>query len=76
MTEIAALAVEALGINPPPRFDYTGGDRGWKGDVPIVRLDSSRIRTLGWTPQFNSREAMRRSLNDMAKERVDDCVPA
>jgi len=68
--------MEALGINPMPRFEYTGGDRGWKGDVPIVRLDSSRIRALGWTPQFNSREAMRQSLNDMAQERVDDCVPA
>ena len=76
VTEIAELAVETLGINPQPRFDYTGGDRGWKGDVPIVRLDSSRIRALGWTPQFNSREAMRQSLNDMAQERVDDCVPA
>ena len=29
-------------------FDYTGGDRGWKGDVPVVRLDSDRIRALGW----------------------------
>jgi len=76
VTEIAELAVEALGISPMPHFEYTGGDRGWKGDVPIVRLDSSRIRALGWTPQFNSREAMRRSLHDMAQERVDDCVPA
>ncbi len=25
------------------RFDFTGGDRGWKGDVPVVRFDSSRI---------------------------------
>jgi UDP-glucose 4-epimerase len=76
VTKIAELAVETLGVNPPPRFEYTGGDRGWKGDVPIVRLDSTRIRALGWVPRFNSREAMRRSLNDMAKERVDDCVPA
>ena len=30
-------------------FEYTGGDRGWKGDVPIVRLDTERIRALGWT---------------------------
>jgi UDP-glucose 4-epimerase len=80
VTEIAELAAEALGIHPRPCFDYTGGDRGWKGDVPFVRLDSSRIRVLGWTPQFNSREAIRQSLNDMAnhlaKEPVDDCVSA
>jgi UDP-glucose 4-epimerase len=81
VTEIAKIAVECLGIDPMPHFDYTGGDRGWKGDVPIVRLDSSRIRALGWEPRFTSREAMRRSINEMvsefAKERVNDhCVTA
>jgi UDP-glucose 4-epimerase len=81
VTEIAGHAVEALKINPAPRFDYTGGDRGWKGDVPIVRLDSTRIRALGWKPRFNSREAIWQCLNEMAselaKERVhDDCLPA
>ena len=80
VTEIAEMAAECLGIDPMPHFDYTGGDRGWKGDVPIVRLDSSRIRALGWTPRFSSREAMRRSLDEMvselAKERVHDYVPA
>ena len=29
-------------------YEYTGGDRGWKGDVPVVRLDTERIRALGW----------------------------
>ena len=36
--EIADLAVECLGL-PSVRYEYTGGDRGWKGDVPVVRLD-------------------------------------
>jgi UDP-glucose 4-epimerase len=81
VTEIAELAVEALGIDPMPLFEYTGGNRGWKGDVPVVRLDSSRIRTLGWKPRLSSREAVRQSLQEMpgelAKELVDDeCVPA
>ena len=31
-------------------LDYTGGDRGWKGDVPVVRIATDRIRGLGWTP--------------------------
>lgn len=63
VTEIAELAVEVAGLPAgKTRFDYTGGDRGWKGDVPIVRLDTSRIRALGWTHTMSSREAMRQSM--------------
>ena len=40
-----------LGLDPADvRYEYTGGDRGWKGDVPVVRLNTDRIRALGWTP--------------------------
>ena len=38
--EIAELAVECVGLAPDSvRFAFTGGDRGWKGDVPVVRLE-------------------------------------
>lgn len=60
--EIAELAVECLGLDPKPRFEYSGGNRGWKGDVPVVRLNTDRIRALGWSVRLNSREALRRSL--------------
>jgi UDP-glucose 4-epimerase len=67
--EIAELAVECVGL--PERsvtFLFTGGDRGWKGDVPVVRLDSGRIRALGWRCQMTSREALRRSILAMIPE--------
>ena len=71
VTEIAEMAVEAIGLRQRPCFVYTGGDRGWKGDVPVVRLDTTRIRSLGWTPELNCREAVQRSLQEMvADERV------
>ena len=71
VTEIAEMAVEALGLDHRPYFVYTGGDRGWKGDVPLVRLDTARIRALGWAPVLNCREAVQRSLEEMvADERV------
>ena len=61
--EIAGLAVECVGLRPDQvRFEYSGGDRGWKGDVPIVRLDTTRIRSLGWRCEASSREALRRSM--------------
>lgn len=71
VTEIAEMAVECLGLRAKPQFDYTGGDRGWKGDVPVVRLDTARIRALGWQPALNSRDAIYRSLKELiADERV------
>jgi UDP-glucose 4-epimerase len=71
VTEIAELAVECIGLSPRPRFDYSGGDRGWKGDVPIVRLNTERIRALGWTCRRGSREALREAiLSLIADERI------
>jgi len=49
-------------LAPKPVFEYSGGNRGWKGDVPIVRLNTDRIRALGWTCQRSTRDALRESL--------------
>jgi UDP-glucose 4-epimerase len=65
VTEIAELAVEVVGLKQKPEFEYTGGDRGWKGDVPIVRLNTNRIRSLGWKNKFNTREALQASLKSL-----------
>lgn len=63
VTEIAELAVDVLGMPPGSvPFAYTGGDRGWKGDVPVIRLAIDRIRALGWAPRHDSRAALRASL--------------
>jgi UDP-glucose 4-epimerase len=71
VTEIAHLAVETLSLVNQPVLEYSGGRCGWRGDVPVVRLDSSRIRALGWFPKWNSREAVRHSLQELiADERV------
>jgi UDP-glucose 4-epimerase len=64
--EIAELALEAVGLDPestPVR--YGTGSRGWKGDVPVVRLNTDRIRSLGWAPSTDSAGALRASLRAM-----------
>ena len=69
VTEIADLAAECVGLEPARvDYQYTGGDRGWKGDVPIVRLDTRRIRALGWSNEMGSREALRESMLAMLPE--------
>jgi UDP-glucose 4-epimerase len=69
VTEIAHLAAECAGLNPSDvKFEYTGGDRGWKGDVPIVRLNTDRIRGLGWVCGSGSRQALRDSMMAMLSD--------
>jgi UDP-glucose 4-epimerase len=66
VTEIAHLAVECAGLNSRDvTFEYTGGNRGWKGDVPIVRLNADRIGRLGWKCGSGSRDALRDSMMSM-----------
>lgn len=55
--EIAQLAAETRGISEI-KYNYGGERAGWRGDVPIVQLDTSRLISLGWKPQRNSRQAI------------------
>jgi UDP-glucose 4-epimerase len=69
VTEIAELAVDAMGLRRGSvRFLYSGGDRGWKGDVPIVRLNTSRIRSLGWSRSRGTAQALQDSLGALIRD--------
>jgi len=61
VNEIALLAAECLELTNV-KFNYAGGDRGWKGDVPIVRLNTDRIKSLGWVCQRTTKEALKASI--------------
>jgi len=41
-----------------PRLSFSGGRRGWIGDIPMIHLDTSRIRSIGWRPKRSIREAV------------------
>jgi UDP-glucose 4-epimerase len=69
VTQIADLVVAELGLRRSGvRYDYTGGDRGWKGDVPKVLFDVRKIHGLGWRARRNSLEALRDSVRSMVAE--------
>jgi UDP-glucose 4-epimerase len=68
VTEIAELTVSTLQLPPAGvRFSYSGGDRGWKGDVPLVRIRNDKLKSLGWRPRHTSREAMEKAITAMAQ---------
>lgn len=64
VNEIAAIAIDLLSLRDV-RLVHTGGDRGWKGDVPIVRLNTAKIRSTGWTNARTCAEAIRDSLSQL-----------
>lgn len=67
--EIADLVVQELMLNVSKvQYEFTGGDRGWKGDIPIVRFDLAKIKLFGWSSQYSSREALRHSIRAMIQE--------
>jgi UDP-glucose 4-epimerase len=68
VTAIADIVSDELGVDP--EYAYTGGDRGWTGDVPKMRLSIERLAALDWEPSIESDEAVRRS----ARELIDEIV--
>ncbi|SER11621.1 NAD-dependent epimerase/dehydratase family protein [Natrinema salaciae] len=63
---IAAIVAEELGVDP--EREYTGGERGWTGDVPKMRLSIEKLSALGWEPRLSSDEAVRRSTREIVDE--------
>lgn len=63
---IAEIVSEEMGLNP--RFRFTGGDRGWKGDVPVMLLSVEKLKALGWRPKFRSEEAVRKAVRDLLED--------
>ena len=63
VTHIAETVVDVLGLTNV-EFKYTGGDRGWKGDVPRFSYDISKVLGTGWSPKFTSDEAVRQTVID------------
>lgn len=57
VTELAETMVDILDLQSV-EFTYTGGERGWTGDVSKNLLDITRIKELGWRPETGIREGM------------------
>jgi UDP-glucose 4-epimerase len=56
-----ALITARMGLQPT--IEKTGGTRGWAGDSPLIHLDTTKIRSLGWAPTLTIPEAIGRTLD-------------
>jgi len=59
--ESIATITAHLGV--APELEYGGGTRGWLGDSPLIHLDCTRIRALGWQPTLSIPEGIRRTVD-------------
>jgi UDP-glucose 4-epimerase len=67
VTEVANLILQEMGLKDVP-FEFAGGARGWPGDSPLVHLDTTKLKALGWAPQISIEEGLRRTVRYL-KER-------
>ncbi|WP_115865012.1 NAD-dependent epimerase/dehydratase family protein [Halorussus litoreus] len=66
VTRIAELVSDVVGCDP--EFEYTGGDRGWTGDVPKMRLSIEKASAIGWSPERESAQAVRTAAEQLYDE--------
>ena len=67
--EIAQMVIEEMGLNA--KIEYTGGDRGWVGDVPEFNYNLDKIHKLGWEAKNTSNEAVRKAIRYILE--IDKC---
>lgn len=63
VTRIADIICEELGLCDV-EYCYTGGEGGWKGDVPRFRYCMDKIQKAGWSAVFTSDEAVRKTVRE------------
>ncbi len=67
VTRIGELIVQELGLENV-QFRFTGGSRGWTGDVPIMMLSTKKIQDLGFKFTVNSEDAVRQAIKEVLKK--------
>ena len=64
--EIAEMVIEEMKLDA--QIEYSGGDRGWVGDVPEFRYDLSKINSLGWNAKHNSNDSVRLAIQKILEK--------
>jgi len=62
--QIADEVTRAMGLSGV-KYEHTGGERGWLGDMPFVFLDNKKLRSTGWKPSMNSAKAVFTAAKEM-----------
>lgn len=64
---IARIVVEETGCTGAS-IEYTGGDRGWAGDIPRAMLAIDKMLQIGFDVNYNSEDAIRHTARALIEE--------
>ena len=64
---IAEIVVEETGCRDAS-IEYTGGDRGWAGDIPRAMLSIEKMLSTGYDVKYNSEAAVRHTTKCLIEE--------
>ncbi len=64
VNQIAKMVIKGLELKNVKIY-HTKGDRGWKGDVPIIWLSNNKLNSLGFKFEYSSEEAVRQTIEDL-----------
>jgi UDP-glucose 4-epimerase len=67
VSHIAKIVLEELGLTDST-IEYTGGNRGWRGDVAQVRLDPTWLKEQGWVARYDSDGAVRTAVKALVEQ--------
>jgi len=65
--DIAHIVIEEMGL-AGARIEFTGGQRGWPGDVPRSFLQPDKLAALGFRVRYSSDQAVRLAVRDLVRE--------
>ena len=57
VTRIAEIVCNEMELAPPV-YEYTGGEGGWKGDVPRFQYCLDKVHSAGWKAKYTSDKAV------------------
>ena len=60
---IAEIVAEEMELEP--EYEYTGGEKGWDGDVPEMRLSIEKLKETGWEPEHDSASSVRKTVREL-----------
>ena len=60
---IAEIVADEMDLNP--EYEYTGGEKGWDGDVPEMRLSIKKLKNTGWKPEHDSNSSVRKTVREI-----------
>ncbi len=66
VNEIGSMVINAMKLKNV-KIVHTSGKGGWPGDIPVVRINTQKLRTIGWKEKYSSQKAIQRTIKNLLK---------